>query len=72
MSCTLCATRVSTSQAVSPLSHSTLTGAELPQAKKKKKKKNLVSIHAGSLWSCPTLCGPVDYGLPGFSVRLVL
>ena len=41
MSCTLCATRVSTSQAVSPPSHSTLTGAELSQAKKKKKKKIL-------------------------------
>ena len=26
------------------------------------------STHAGSLW-CPTLCHPVDCGLPGFSVR---
>ena len=26
-------------------------------------------MHAGSLWSCLTLCNPVDCGLPGFSVR---
>ena len=26
---------------------------------------------AGSLWSCPTLCDPVDCGLPGFCVRMV-
>ena len=26
-------------------------------------------MHAESLWSCPTLCSPVDCGLPGFSVR---
>ena len=26
-------------------------------------------MYAGSLWSCPTLCNPVDCGLPGFSVR---
>ena len=26
-------------------------------------------MHAGSLWSCPTLCDPVDCGLLGFSVR---
>ena len=35
-------------------------------------KKCLVSVCAGSLWSCPTLCDPVDCGLPGFSVRGVL
>ena len=34
---------------------STLTGAELPQ------EKGLVSMHAGSLWSCLTLCDPVDW-----------
>ena len=34
----------------------------------KKKKKNLASLCAG-LRSCPTLCDPVDCGLPGFSVR---
>ena len=33
------------------------------------RQKNLVSMHAGSLWSCLTLCDPVDCGLPGFSVR---
>ena len=27
---------------------------------------------SGSLWSCPTLCNPVDCGLPGSSVREVL
>ena len=26
-------------------------------------------LHTGSLPSCPTLCGPVHCGLPGFSVR---
>ena len=36
------------------------------------KKKNLGSIHTGSLWSCSSLCDPVDCGLPGFSVRGVL
>ena len=51
-------------QAAVPPSCSTLTGAELPQAK-----KSLASMHAGSLWSCLTLCDPEDCGLPGFSVR---
>ena len=32
-------------------------------------KKNLASMRAGSLRLCPTLCDPVDCGLPGFSVR---
>ena len=32
------------------------------------RQKCFVSMHAGSLWSCPALCDPVDYGLPGFSV----
>ena len=49
-----------------PPSQSTLTGAELPQA------KSLASMRTGSLQSCPTLCNPVDRGLPGFSVRGVL
>ena len=31
-----------------------------------------MSMPSGSLWSCPTLCNPVDCGLPGFSVREVL
>ena len=39
------------------------------QKKKKKNKKSLVFMHAGSLQSCPTLFDPVDCGLPGFSVR---
>ena len=26
-------------------------------------------MRARSLQSCPTLCDPVDYGLPGFSVK---
>ena len=26
-------------------------------------------VHAKSLQSCPTLCDPVDYSLPGFSVH---
>ena len=29
-------------------------------------KKSLASMHTGSLQSCPTLCSPVDCGLPGF------
>ena len=32
-------------------------------------KKSLVSMHPRLLWSCLTLCDPVDCGLPGFSVR---
>ena len=35
-------------------------------------KKSLASMRAGSLQSHPTLCNPVDCGLPGFSVRRVL
>ena len=41
-----------------------LTEAEMPQAK-----ESLASMHAGSLQLFPTLCDPVDCGLPGFSVR---
>ena len=48
------------SQAAAPPVRSTLTRAELPQAK-----KSLESMHEGSLWSCPTLCDPVDCGLSG-------
>ena len=47
---------------------STLTRAELPQAKKQKT-NNLAFMHAGSLQLCLTLWDPVDCGLPGFSVR---
>ena len=32
-------------------------------------KKSLVGLRTGSLWSCPTLCDPVDCGQPGFPVR---
>ena len=32
-------------------------------------RKILASVHAGSLRWSPTLCDPVDCGLPGFSVR---
>ena len=32
-------------------------------------KRSLVSMHAGSLRLCPTLCDLIDCGLPGFSVR---
>ena len=32
-------------------------------------KKSLASMHARSLWLCPTLHNHVDCGLPGFSVR---
>ena len=35
----------------------------------RQKKKNLVFMHAGSLWSCLSLCHPVDCGQPGVSVR---
>ena len=41
--CTLGAARVPASQTDAPLSHSTLTGAELPQG------KSLASMHAESL-----------------------
>ena len=61
---TLGVTGVLASQAAAPPSRPTLTGAELPQAKKKD-----VFMRAGSLPSHPTLCDPVDCGLPGFSVR---
>jgi len=40
--------------------------------KRKKEKKNLVSMHAGSLELCPTLYDLVNCGLPGISVRRVL
>ena len=33
------------------------------------RQKKSVSMHTGSLRSCPTLCNLVDCGLPGFSVR---
>jgi len=33
------------------------------------RQKNLASMHIGSLRSCPTLCDPVECGLPGFFVR---
>ena len=52
------------SQAAGTPSHSAHTGAELPQAK-----KSLVSMRPGSFLSCPTLCDPVDCGLPGYSDR---
>ena len=29
-------------------------------------------IHARSLQSCPTLCDPMDYSLPGSSIRGIL
>ena len=32
-------------------------------------KRNLASMHAGSLRLCPTLCVPVVCGLPGLSVK---
>ena len=32
-------------------------------------KKSLLSMRAGSLWLCLTLCNSVDCGLPGFSVK---
>ena len=35
-----------------------------------RQKKILVAMHAGSLQLCPTLCDPVDCGLPGFSVGI--
>ena len=34
-----------------------------------KQTKNLASMHAGSLPSCPTLWDPVECGLPSFSLR---
>ena len=37
--------------------------------RQKKKKKSLVFTHTQLLRSCPTLCDPVDCGMPGFSVR---
>ena len=42
--------------------HAQLTRAATSQ-------KTLVSMHAGLLWQCLTLCDHVDCGLPGFSVR---
>ena len=29
-------------------------------------------VHGKSLWSRPTLCDPMDYSLPGSSVRGIL
>ena len=41
---------------------------------KKKKKTKIIQIHmhAKSLQSCPTLCGPMDYSPPGISVHGIL
>ena len=33
---------------------------------------SLTCMHAKSLQSCPTLCGPTDYSLPGSSVHRIL
>ena len=33
---------------------------------------SLACMHTRSLQSCPTLCGPMDYSLPGSSVRRIL
>ena len=43
------------------------TGTELPEAR-----KSPGSEHAGLLLLCLTLCNPVGYGLPGFSVQGIL
>ena len=56
--------RVPVSQAALQPSYSSLTGAELLQAK-----KSLASMCGGLLRSCPSHCDPVDCGLPDFSVR---
>ena len=29
----------------------------------------MTCMHANSLQSCPTLCDPMDYSLPGFSIH---
>ena len=68
--CTLGAARVPASQAAAPPSLATLSGESCHR--QKKKKKNLASSCTGSLRSCPTLCNPIDCGLPGFSVRGLL
>ena len=51
------------SQAAAPPSCSTLTGAEVPQAKKKK----VLHLWIQGCFGCLQLCTPVDCGLPGFS-----
>ena len=33
---------------------------------------SLACMHTRSLQSCPALCGPMDYSLPGSSVRRIL
>ena len=33
---------------------------------------NDMCVHAKSIQSCPTLCDPMDYSLPGSSVRGIL
>ena len=35
-------------------------------------RQKVLCLYTATLWSCPTLCDPVDCGLPGFSVRGVL
>ena len=61
--CTVGTARVPTSQAAVPPSHSTLTGAERPQA------KNVLCQYMKRHFSSVQLCNSVDGGLPGFSVR---
>ena len=53
-------------QAAAPPSCSTLTGAEVPQAKK------VLCLFMQGCFGRLQLCNPVDCGLPGFSVRRVL
>ena len=64
--CTLGAARVAAIQAALPPSRPTLTGAELPRQKK------VLCLCAQVCFGRVQLCGPADYGLPGFYVRGVL
>ena len=61
--CTLGTARVPASQEAVPPSRSTLTGAEMTQA------KNVLHLCAQGRFSRVRLCSPIDCGLPGFSVR---
>ena len=54
-----------------PSSHTTFT-LNLHFGRAAISKKSLVSMQTGSLRWCPTLCDPIDCGLPALSVRGVL
>ena len=44
----------------------------LPPSPTPSRETDICTLHAKSLQSCPTLCGPMDHSLPGSSVHGIL